>query len=112
MKVMSLAQWYQMPTRADEPHQGLVREGILQEAYAFTAFGVAENRVLLRTPSGRVLCETVEVDGCKLVWFDYVPDGRWTRTRFWMNASSVASLGNMLRQKRDKRQTFDSIFFN
>jgi hypothetical protein len=108
----SLAQWFDMPRDCNASHSDEIRERILNEAYQFTAFGVFENEVLLKTPNGRVLCTAKKIQGCSVVEFDWVETRKWARVTFWMNESSVKDLGEKIRKSPEKRCSFDELFVN
>jgi hypothetical protein len=107
-----LAQWFQIPEDRSGPADDFVREEILSEVYRFTEYAISDRAVIFRTPHGRAIAEARDNGGCPIVDFDYVPDDRVIRLRFWMNASSVADLGERLRAQPEKRRTFDELFFN
>lgn len=93
----SLARWFQMERYANRPEDDFVREEILTEVYQAERVAVSGKTVLVKTPNGACMIERRDVDGSPLVFFDYVENARWTRTNFWMNASSVRDLGERLR---------------
>lgn len=106
-RVFDLARWFDIPIDANsEDHPA--REEILGAVWQATAVGVAGGRVIVKTPLGACIMERAEIQGCPVVMFDHVCDDRWTRTRFWMNASSVKELGERLRQL--PRAPFDALF--
>lgn len=110
--VTDLTAWYATPAYACGPHDDEARCGVLGEAYRFTAYATRRADdgpalVLLETPGGRCLLETRGVAGARVVWFDYAPAGGGRRTRFWMNASSVADLGRLVRRSPARRPFAD-----
>jgi hypothetical protein len=104
----ALARWFQPERYADRPEDDFVREEILSEVYNAEACAVHDGTVLVRTPSGACCIEKIDADGSPLVTFDYVSNTNWTRTKFWMNASSVRDLGDRLRAV--PRASFDALF--
>jgi hypothetical protein len=108
----ALAAWGTVRTiEADNPVQEDVRCEILADAGEFTAYGVRDGRVLLITPLGMTLVSPSGTTGGRpIVVFDHLACDRSYRTRFWMNASSVADLGDRLRARPECRRPFDSFF--
>lgn len=111
--VFSLARWFQAPVDASSATEEIgedgmdTRERILNDLYSATAVGVHDGTVLAVTPSGAAMIET-DPNQPGIVVFEYVRNDRCGRTRFWMNASSVAGLGDYLRSL--PRRPFDSLF--
>lgn len=104
--VFALARWFQPERYADRPEDDFVREEVLSEVYRAEAVAVHDGVVLVRTPSGACSIECDDERG--LVTFDYMTNASWSRTRFWMNKSSVSDLGDILRAA--PRVDFDSLF--
>lgn len=107
-KAFTLARWFTNPVQANGPASKFTREDVLHEVYKADKIGVRDGVVIARCPKGVAIIETTVVQGAKLVEFDYVEDNRWARTTFWMNASSVKDLGNILRGL--PRASFDDLF--
>ena len=102
----ALGQWFTEGRPADE----FAREELLGKAFQATAFGVHKDAVIMRVPGGRMIAEKRTVQGAPIVFFEYCEDGRWGKTTFWFNASSVSNLGDHLRAHPELRVSFDSIF--
>ncbi len=103
----AVAQWFITPNDVSEAHQDEEREEILRQVSKFTEYGVHGKSVVLRVPKGRVM---ITVDG-DLVWFSYVPKGRWELLKFWMSRSSMKEMGVQLRSQPMKMVAFSNIFF-
>lgn len=104
----TLARWFQTERFANRPEDDFVREEVLGELSQAEAVAKHGDELAVKTPHGVCLIEPKEVQGSKLVVFDYVEDARWTRTNFWMNASSVDGLLAELRSVRSCG--FDDLF--
>ena|ERR1017187_7760737 len=104
----TLARWFTPATEANAPEDDFVREDILSAVAQATIVAVSGKTTMVKTPKGIVAIEAKSVQGCPIVDFDFVEDGRWNHIRFWMNASSVKSLGDILRTK--PRGNFDDLF--
>lgn len=103
----ALARWFQSSRYVNRPEDDFVREEVLAEVWNAEAVGIAEDgTVFVRTPHGA--CAIEKITEAQIVNFDYVENDRWTRTTFWMNASSVRSLGERLRSV--PRESADAIF--
>jgi hypothetical protein len=118
----ALAAWYQTPTDLNDAAGKFLRDDIDNEVYRFTAYGVRDGKVIVKTPGGRCLIEVREIQGCKIMTFDFVANpgavGVCTgeplppRTTHWRNLSSVADLGGRLRARPELRRDFDALFIN
>lgn len=112
----ALAAWFDIPKDANKAEQDFVREGILNEVYQYSKFGVSicddKEVIIVETPKGRAIIEQETIQGCKLVWFDYVEKRIWSRIRFWMNLSSVEDLIHKIKSDCKKKVEFDTIFIN
>lgn len=104
----SLARWFNIPADASGPYDDEVREEILSDLYANAkAVGVLEGKTFVQTEKGAAIIEP-HADYPEVVVFDYVENRRWRRVSFWMNASSVSDLGEVLRSV--PRRPFDELF--
>ena len=94
----SLARWFQQAEDASGLCDDDKREAILNElVHDLDAFGVFEDgAVIIETTNGTCIVEVDDVS--RAVFFDYCPNDRWARTRFWMNKHSVKHIGDALRQ--------------
>jgi hypothetical protein len=95
-----LARWFQAERYANRPEDDFVRDEVLEALYQRTeCVGHGKDgQMLAKTDQGMCMVEFRNVDGSPLVTFDFVSDSNWTRTSFWMNASSVDDLVNHLEQ--------------
>lgn len=119
--VFSLARWFQAPediSGADAPigPDGMdARERILSDLYrrarkvaVKTSDIDGKVTTLVVTDVGAAMIEVGGDVPEGMVVFDYVENARWGRKRFWMNASSVKTLGDHLRTL--PRADFDALF--
>lgn len=84
------------------------REEILNKLQSFVSFAVENRQTVLKTNEARVLIDTDKEKS--LVYFYYYPNKEWEeRLHFWMNASSVRSLGEELRKHPERRTLFEEI---
>jgi len=93
----------------------LDREYVLGRAFEFRAWAVDGNRVVLCFPGHeKIWLSRESIEGCPVVWFDGVSKAGACarRVRFWMNASSVASLGAAMRAAPEKRVEFAAVVAN
>lgn len=114
--IHALARWFENPRDVSGNADDFEREELLRDVYAADRVACRGDEVLVRTPLGAcIITRTVE-QGCALVWFDHVSNGRWARRSFWYNAHSVKGLGERLRalQAEQREQgitpTFDALF--
>lgn len=103
----TLARWFQRPVDANRPEDDFIRETVLMDLEHATAVGKQGATLAVRAPNG-VCLMTRNRPATGLVEFDYVADGRWARTVFWMNESSVADLAKRLTTLPEK--PFDDVF--
>lgn len=113
MDAMSLATWFTIPVDKSGPNDDEVRETILMEVSKATAYAEENGAVLFDCATGRVLfyhlAGTPLLDGEPMITtVDYVEKGRWARTRFWMNTSSVRDL--VENRKNLPRVDFTQLF--
>lgn len=109
----ALARWFQPAHPVNGSADDEERERILNEVsnathVALRKTDTGETEVLVKTPGGACMIETADSPAA-LVMFDFVEDTNWRRTKFWMNASSVATLGDKLREV--PRADFNDLFF-
>jgi hypothetical protein len=110
--------WWSRPSRdvsGDSPSDESDRLDALTEVTKFEAFATLttgpEKHVFVKTPAGRCLITVSSLpEAMGVVIFDSLPAGTACRKRFWMNASSITSIGVKLRESRDKQADWDSLF--
>jgi hypothetical protein len=111
----ALAVWFGLATPI-HPCTGsdgeATRDRILASVYAFRAFGVSGRTVIIDGPKGRTLIERKMAKGCPVVVFTHNDRGTWKLSTFWMNASSVRDLGDLLRASPAKRIDFMTLYIN
>ena len=109
----ALAAWFIGARDVSGPEGDFLREEILNSVeFQFTQWSSENGVTMVRTPEWRVVIEVDAKHGEKVLWFDCVQHGRWNRVRFWMNAHSVAGLGDTLRAAPEKRVAQNAIFAN
>jgi hypothetical protein len=89
-----LAAWFDIPKDANSPHDDAVREEVLMDMSAATAYAEDDGHYLFQCPKGRALVfatKGVPVFMAKplVMTVDYVAHDKWSRIRFWMNTSSI-----------------------
>lgn len=104
------ARWFMKGDSIDGPEQDMEREIWLANLYKFTEYGVSEKSVALKFPGGRAILEVKEVQGCKMIDIDCISDNKWLKKTFWMNASSLKDLSDMIKTHPERKVSFDSIF--
>lgn len=107
----ALGAWFTEGREADE----FEREEILNDLHQFTAYGVSDATTIITTPNGRALVERQEQEKFPeypLITFEYVRHGRWGKTTFWFNFSSVKFLFDALAAAPEKCGDFNELFVN
>lgn len=104
-RLNALAALFMAPREATEEERDL----ILSVAHEFRAYAVDGKTVVMATRWGRVVAEAVDHQGAPLVWFDWYPQDRAERVRFWVNAATVRDLGESLRRRPEARVRFDQL---
>lgn len=89
-----LAAWFDIPKDVSGPNDDVIREEVLMDISAATAYAEDNEHYLFRCPNGRALVFTVHgiplIGGVPSVMVvDYVANDKWSRIRFWMNTSSI-----------------------
>lgn len=108
----AIVAWFRMPICASGPCDDFIREEVLGLAYQFDKWAIDKETTILRTPEGRILVKKEVVQGCNLVWFDFVRNKEHKRFRFWMNESSVADLLHKIKSEVKKMGDFMEIMCN
>lgn len=104
MPMNPLAALFTPHVNMNEPHDDWFREATLSRLdntaeHALSAIAKDGTLAILFTDGVRVFVAREQHD--PIVWFD-VYDTQHTRSRFWMNESSVIDMLNTLRQAADK----------
>jgi hypothetical protein len=114
MDTRFLSTWFTVPIDKSGPNDDEVRETILMEVSKATAYAEENGAVLFDCATGRALFH--HLSGTPLLdrepmitTVEYVEKGRWLRTRFWMNTSSVRDL--MENRKNLPMVDFEDLFF-
>jgi len=110
--------WWARPVKdvsGSDPADENARLNALTEVTKFEHFATLttgpEKHVFVKTPTGRCLITVSSApEAMGVVVFDFLPSKDNTRNRFWMNSSSVSSIGVKLRESRDKQVDWDSLF--
>ena len=87
-------------------------EGLLGEAYQFTAWAMRGGQVLLQTPRGRILLAKKEQAGVVVIVAKWAPSAHPDHLYLaWVNVSTLANLGITLRAAQAKRVRYAEIYY-
>ena len=80
------------------------REDVLNKAFEFQSFAVMDNMVTIVRSDCKIVLETEMLKGVSVVFIAYFPvDVEEEPLHFWMNKSSMSSLGDKLRASSSRR---------
>lgn len=114
-----LAQWFQAAKdlSTSGTSDEFAREEYMGEMYNFTHWASHKHDdgqvvVFLDTPKARFAIEPIrdqkKFPGVMIV--EVLPKDNWSKFEFWVNASSIADLGNQMRARKKDQVHADKIF--